>query len=213
MTTEAKLLIGIGVVTLALVVGGAFLFGRPTEPEGPIDPSRLIKADSPQRGADNPKVTIVEFADFQCPACAAAHPIVGKVLADYPDSVRFVFRHFPLPGHKHAQLAARMAEAAGEQNKFWEMYDLLFSRQNEWSSLSDAEPRFMEYARSLQLDEARVRESLDRSEIQDKISRDQSEGRSLNVTSTPTFFINGHRAVGVLSEAEFKQLIDAEVQP
>jgi len=85
------------------------------------------------KGAESPKVLIVEFSDFQCPACASFTPFVSQIIADYPSDVAVHYRHFPLPMHPSADEAARAAEAAAEQGKFWEMHDILFERQNDWS--------------------------------------------------------------------------------
>ncbi len=85
------------------------------------------------KGSDTPKVLIVEFSDFQCPACATFTPFVSQIIADYPNDVAVHYRHFPLPMHPFADEAAQAAEAAAEQGKFWEMHDLLFDRQNDWS--------------------------------------------------------------------------------
>lgn len=85
------------------------------------------------KGASSPKVLIVEFSDFQCPACAGFTPFINQILADYPEDVAFQYRHFPLSMHPSADEAAQAAEAAAAQGKFWEMHDLLFERQNDWS--------------------------------------------------------------------------------
>src|SRR5581483_190972 len=87
----------------------------------------------------NTKVTIIEFADFQCPACGQAHPALKQILEEYKGKVTFIYRHFPLPQHQNAILAAKASEAAGEQGKFWEMHDMLYEKQNEWSESNNAE--------------------------------------------------------------------------
>lgn len=85
------------------------------------------------KGAENPKVIVVEFSDFQCPACAGFTPFINQVLSEYPENAALEYRHFPLPKHPSADEASRAAEAAAVQGKFWEMHDLLFERQSDWS--------------------------------------------------------------------------------
>ncbi|MGD8376064.1 MAG: thioredoxin domain-containing protein [Acidobacteriota bacterium] len=144
--------------------------------------------DSPARGAATAPVTIVEFADFQCPLSARAVPTLRQVLAAYPDQVRLVFKHFPLAIHPAARRAAIAAEAAREQGKFWEMYDLLF--QNP-ASLERAD--LVAHAASLGLDVARFEKDLDSAELAARVDRDAAEAMRVGATATPTFFVNGRR--------------------
>lgn len=145
---------------------------------------------------DSASVTLVEFADFQCPACKANEPFVEQILADYPDDVKFVYKHFPLTSiHKNAEAAAVAAEAAGKQDKFWEMHNLLFEKQAEWEGLGagQVQDTFVSYAQSLGLNTDTFRKDLEDKELAKKITAQQNEGLSLGVMGTPTFFINGKR--------------------
>lgn len=144
--------------------------------------------DSPARGPEAAPVTIVEFADFQCPLSARALPTLRQVMAAYPDQVRLVFKHFPLAIHPDARRAAVAAEAAREQGKFWEMHDLLF--QNP-ASLERAE--LVAHAASLGLDVARFEKDLDSPELAARVDRDAAEAMRVGATATPTFFVNGRR--------------------
>ena len=142
----------------------------------------------PTRGAVMARVTIVEFSDFQCPHCGHAHPILRQLLREFEGDVRLVFRNYPLPGHPRANPAARAAIAAGNQDKFWEMADLLFEHQD---ALEDDD--IDRYAGELGLDMARFHTDVNAPETQARIDADRDAGHNLNVEGTPTFFINGRR--------------------
>jgi protein-disulfide isomerase len=144
------------------------------------------------RGAQNAPVQFEEFADFQCPTCGAMHTVVKQLLEKYPTQVSIGFRNFPLRGlHKHASEAARAAEAAGMQNKFWEMHDVLYDKQSEWKDPDDVRTIFIGYAKSIGLDVPRFTEDMDSSVVAMRVVADERRGTALGVTATPTFFING----------------------
>ncbi|MEX2012856.1 MAG: thioredoxin domain-containing protein, partial [Candidatus Levyibacteriota bacterium] len=113
---ETKLLLGFGVVTIGILIGAVFLLsGSSTQAPTKTDPAVLVRSDSNKIGSESAKVTLVEFGDFQCPACAASYPIVREIKAVYKDELQLVFRNFPLPSHGNAFAAAVAAEAAGAQ--------------------------------------------------------------------------------------------------
>lgn len=169
-----------------------------------------IKQTDHIRGATGAKVTLVEFGDFQCPACAAYEPLVRQVLADNKDSLQVVFRHFPLTQiHQNALLAARASEAAGLQGKFWEMHDMLYDYQKSWSGLLNAREIFVSYAATLGLDVAQFSADMDSSVVEEKILAEYREGTKLGVGGTPTFFINGKMIESPSSLEEFDALIKA----
>lgn len=215
MSNEAKILTGISVVTLAIVIGAAVMFGGKSTPEKaapPVDKLLLIREDSHKVAADNPKVTIVEFGDFQCPACGAAHPVVKQVLEEYKGKVTFVFRNFPLNVHKNAEVAAEAAEAAGAQNKFFEMHDLLYDNQEKWSDSDKAIDIFAGYAKELKLDVDKFKKEVEGNKYKDKIAKDTADGNAAGVNSTPTFYINGVKQEGVLPYNEFKAKIEEHLK-
>jgi Na+/H+ antiporter NhaA len=144
------------------------------------------------RGPDDAPVTIVEYADFECPFCGQAEPALRELLSEFGDDLRYVFRNLPLPDvHPHAQLAAEVAEAADKQGRFWEMHDLLFAHQDA------LEPReLVGYAAALELDTDRVKRELGRNEHAMRIARDTESAELSGVTGTPTFFVNGARHHG-----------------
>lgn len=144
------------------------------------------------RGRADAPAELVEYGDYECPFCAAAHPVVEGLLADAGDAIGFAFRHFPMTTvHPHAERAAEAAEAAGAQGRFWEMHGLLFANQHR---LGDRD--LVGYARALDLDVDRFAEEL-RSRVHfDRVREDLMSGVRSGVNGTPTFFTNGVRHDG-----------------
>ena len=217
MTQEIKILLVIFGVTAILTVGGIFFLGKSSSPatKTQVDSNvlgALNKDDSYQISSDSSKVTVVEFSDLECPACAAAHPITKKILEEYKGRIRFVYRHFPLPQHTKALIAIKAAEAAGEQGKFWEMQDRLFTTQEEWSGKDNAPELFVGYAKDLGLDTDKFKADIESGKYNTKIERDRQDGLTLQVNSTPTFFINDQRYPGVLPYDDFKSKLDAQLE-
>lgn len=146
------------------------------------------------RGAVDGKLTLVEFGDFQCPACGAYEPLVRQVMADNKTSLKIVFKNFPLTQiHQNGLLGAKAAEAAGLQGKFWEMHDMLYDKQPEWSTGINARDIVIGYASVLKLDTKKFSDDLNSKELEDKILAEVKEGISLGVQGTPTFFLNGKK--------------------
>lgn len=135
---------------------------------------------------EDAKITIVEYADFQCPGCKAAVPEVSKVAEEYGDSVRVIYKHYPIQGHAQAFRAAEAAEAAGAQGKFWEMQKLIFENQATLSNSS-----YVTFAQQLGLDVDRFEKELNEGLYEADVTADKNEADGLGVTGTPTFFING----------------------
>lgn len=142
-------------------------------------------------------ITIVEFSDFQCPACKAALPAVERVKAVYPDTVNIVYRHFPLDSiHPNARLAAISTEAVAslDESKFWLMHDKLFAEQENWSTISsrsELKDVFATYAVELGLDRAQFLEKMESDSVAELVNLDVAAGTQLGVNSTPTFYVNG----------------------
>lgn len=176
--------------------------------------SVAVSAQDHINGPASAKVTLVEYSDFQCPACAAFFPVIAKAFAEpeLKDNIRLVYRYFPLSIHANAQLASQAAAAAALQGKFWEMHDLLFEKQAVWSPLSGkaAKEAFASYAEQLGLDKERFLSDIDSSAIKDRVKTDVNSGTASGVNSTPSFFVNGVRMPHPQSYEEFKQnLINA----
>lgn len=169
-----------------------------------------ISADDWSKGNLQAKVTLLEYSDFQCPACGSYYPILKKVVQDYGDRVRFVYRHYPIRQiHPNAELAARTAEAAGKQGKFWEMHDKLFENQSKWSSKSGARSDFEGYAGELGLNIEQFKKDIDSQELKDKVNAQYVGGNESGVSGTPSFFLNGSRIQNPGSYEQFKSVIDA----
>jgi protein-disulfide isomerase len=188
------------------------------EPSPKLASSTTIPQSAPTakgwiRGNPTAKTVLVEFADFQCGSCGYASKTLDNLLKKHENDLLIVFKNFPLEGlHRNGLVASQAAEAAGKQGKFWEMYELLFKHQVEWANVPDAQTFLMNYAAELQLDLARFQTDLWDNEIRDKIYRDVLEGQVLQVSQTPTFFLNGTRMPTTKSEAEFQQVIEDAIK-
>lgn len=179
----------IGIIVIALGFFGLVWFkGTPTDTTTGV----IGEYTSYTKGSNTAKVKIVEYGDFQCPACAAMAPIAADLLAKYPNDIELTFKHFPLTQiHPRALLAAKAAEAAGKQGKFFEMHDKLFVGQSTWSSNSKAEEIFIGYATELGLNIDTFKSDLKDAAIAAKIRSNQAEGMKAGVQGTPTFFVDG----------------------
>jgi protein-disulfide isomerase len=154
-----------------------------------FDPSsvKTLPLDgSPTRGPDDAPITIFEFADFECPHCAQAVPMLDAVMQAHPGKVRLVYKSYTLPFHQHGEPAARAAFAAGNQGKFWEMEHLLFERQTH---LEDAD--LERYATMLRLDIPKWKSDMDSAAVKTRVSNDHKLGEDLNLKGTPTIYVNG----------------------
>jgi len=172
-----------------------------------LEPFRKkVEADGPSKGNAKAPVTIVEFSDFQCPYCSRAEPTLAKVLADYGDKVRLVFRDFPLDFHKEAQKASEAAHCAGDQGKYWEMHGKLFAAQQDLQVES-----LKKHARDLGLDGDEFDKCLDSGAKEQVVKDHFKAGREVGVQATPAFFINGRPLAGALPYEEFKKVIDDEL--
>lgn len=163
------------------------------------------------KGKNEAPVTLVEYTDFQCPACGAYYPLVKQLSDEMGDQLRLVVRHYPLVQiHKNALSGARAAEAAGRQGKFWEMYDLLFEHQTEWSLADDPLKSILPaYAAQLGLDTEKFRQDMTDPTLDDKINADRETGNGLKINGTPSFFLNGKVIKNPTSFEEFKKLVEA----
>lgn len=170
------------------------------EPPQPVQ--NISVDDDPARGDANAPVTIVEFTDFQCPACAAMHPVLEEVLKSYGNKVRFVVRDFPLNQHEWARKAAEAADAANAQGKFFEYIAVLFKNQKALDV-----PSLKKYASQIGLDRARFDAALDRGVYAEEVRKDVEDGEMYGVGSTPTIFINGVQ-LRLLSEEGLRAAID-----
>ncbi len=169
-----------------------------------------IVATEHVRGPENAPVTIIEYADYQCPACAAYYPTVERLVSEASTTVRFVARHFPLAQHRNAVGAAQAAEAAGKQGKYWDMAGLLYDNQTAWEKLTVAQATdvFKGYAERLKLDMVAYDADVKSPDIKAKIEADRADGIKIGVNSTPSFFINGKSIINPAGYEAFKKLVD-----
>ena len=214
MSSENKFLIGIGIITFIIIIGGIFFFskGKSLSPsqEQNFDQAQLIQSAKHSKGAADSAVTIVEFGDIQCPACQAAQPIINQTLETYSQNIYFIFRHYPLTTHKNAKVAAKAAEAAGNQGKFFEMLDLMYKNQKEWEQEANPREEYRQYASELTLDLDQFNKDMEKD--YENIMSDYALGNMAGVQSTPTFFINGQKYSGVIQEEQLQQIIEGIVQ-
>lgn len=167
-----------------------------------------INANDIIKGNDTAKYTLLEYSDFQCPACGVYQPLVKKLSEEFPNDLKIVFRNFPLSEiHPNANASAYAAQAANAQGKFWEMADILFSRQADWSTLEKPQEKFISYAQELNLDVEKFKTDMDSATVKDKVSKDRLSAESNNLNSTPTFFVNGQKITNPTSYNEFKNAI------
>jgi protein-disulfide isomerase len=152
----------------------------------PDEVKEVETGDSPSKGAKDPLVTIVEWADFECPFCGVAQPMLSQVVQRHPEKVRLVYKHYPLTMHPNAESAARASVAAGIQGKFWEMQSLFFQNQDK---LDD--PSLERFAKQLGLDVAQFNTDRKSEAVADRVASDRKEGDSLGLKGTPSIYING----------------------
>ena len=216
MTQDIKRLL-LWLLAGLIIIGSIILIMFSAKPTIPNDPTETISVELIEqvndkdwkRGAASGKVTIVEYSDFQCPACGYWSTEVEKLVDEFGSDLTFVYRHLPLKSiHKNAELAALASEAAGLQGKFWEMHDKLFENQNVWSKLTgnDFKAQLANYAKDLGLDTAKFAEDLESDEVADKVNEDLASANRLGLNSTPSFFFDG-KLIRPDSPAGFRNLV------
>jgi len=175
-----------------------------------LDPLRaeIATAGFPSHGPANAPVTIVEFADFECPFCGGLFPTLKLVEKNYTDKVRFVYRHFPLTNiHPRAQKAAEAAVCANEQGHFWEFHDSMFGNQQQLTV-----PDLKRRAEVMKLDTAAFNSCLDSGRAAEAVKKDAAEGSQAGVTGTPALFINGRMLTGAQPYNEIRNIIEDELK-
>jgi protein-disulfide isomerase len=208
MSGEGKFFTLVGIITIVILGIGIFFYTRGTTTQGTkVDSALLIKENSTKITSASASATFVEFGDLQCPACAQVHPAVSQLRHDLTGKVNFVFRHFPLPQHANAQIAAETAEAANSQGKFWEMQDMMYENQKDWEESKQPLDVFLGYAKQLNLDTEKIKKEVEDNKYKDKIDGDAYDGNQAGVDATPTFFINGVKYEGTYSYDEMKKVL------
>jgi len=170
----------------------------------------LVRPDRPSFGRQEAPVTIVEFLDPECESCRVMYPMVKQLLTEFDGRVRLMIRYMPL--HGNAVYASTLLEAAREQNKYWEFLEIMMARQPEWASHAAPRPDLLlTYAPLVGIDVARLKTDAENPQIRIRILQDQTDGQSLGVTGTPTFFINGSELLR-LSYGDLRNAILAHLQ-
>lgn len=222
MKKEIRTLLLIASVVAIVGIVGTLMYRQSTQTTPPVTEQpnlteKLVRPDSPSLGPADAKVTVVEFLDPECEACAQFSPTVKNLVKEFPQ-VRFVFRYMPL--HPNAVLAASYLEAAGEQGKYWEMQEIMFRKQSEWGQIHGAAPQqarpapgvvFEKFGQEIGLNVDQLKSSAVNPKHAAKANRDLADGRSLGVRQTPTFFVNG-RKLARLGEADLRTMINEELK-
>ena len=209
-----KIIIGIVVfiVIVFLLAKGGYKKGETKTENTNTDQSSIleIKENDWAVGPVDAKVTVVEYLDFECEACGAYYPLTTQLKEEYKDSMRFVVRYFPLPGHKNSRTAAHAVEAAGKQGKFWEMYNILFTKQAEWSEQPVAnQEQFEKYAIEAgvaNIDQWKTDVMSD--DVKNRVEDSYKDAVSLDLQGTPSFFVDGKKVESPKGYEAFKKLID-----
>jgi protein-disulfide isomerase len=214
MTKQTKIAVTFGALVIVFM---AVFVAMQLDPETEVadatpTPAPAATLDGNQLGQPgSSNVTLVEYLDFECPACGAAFPEVEKLRERYDGRVTFVTRYFPIPGHANAKNAAYAAEAAARQGKYEQMYRKLFTTQRQWAGRETSQAAlFREYAQDLGLDMATYDADVASPEVAARVSSDFDEGRRLGVGGTPWFFLNGTTVEGS-TFAELSQAIDSMI--
>jgi protein-disulfide isomerase len=216
-----KVFIIIILATGILLFGGIFLFtknGSPTTVGGKVDtallvPQNVIKTSGFTGGlylpaSNSATVTLVEFGDYECPACGVYNSYVKQILADFSGKINYVFRNFPLTQHKNALVSSSAVEAADYQGKYWQMHDKIYETQDDWANLDNPTNVFVAYAKDLGLNIDKFTADMTSSNVKDKIQADFADGTAIGITETPTFYLNGQKVILSGSYDQLKNLVE-----
>src|SRR6185312_11593431 len=152
----------------------------------PVSPKKIDVSDSPMKGNPNARITLVEFADYECPHCKRLQPVLRQIVDEFPNDVKLYFKHYPLPQHPNARLAAEGAVAAQKQGKFWQYQDKIWDHQED---LGPAE--IEKVAKETGLDLSKFRKDMASDAVKAKVAKDHDEGTTIGLQATPTLFIDG----------------------
>jgi protein-disulfide isomerase len=197
----------------ALMKGQAKGLGAPQVAPPPPKPpvtAEVYKVEvgkAPVKGVSDPKITLIEFSEFQCPYCNRAKGTLDELLKIYKDSLQISFKHYPLPFHDKAMPASIAAVAAGEQGKFWEMYDKMFANQQNLDG-----PSLEKYAQEIGLDMAKFKAAIANANTKAVVEADMKQATTFGVQGTPSFFVNGRAFSGAYPLESFKMVLDEELK-
>lgn len=201
----------VGIVVVAFLGWQVYQYFTAPLPQQAVEPIEVADTDH-VLGSRDAEVVLIEFADYQCPACKTYAPLVEQLHEDFGGDLLIVYRHFPLVSiHPNALAAALAAEAAGRQDRFWEMSKLLYERQEDWADEISPRDTFISYAEELEIDADQFTDDLGDGELEDKVNADILSGNKLDVNATPTFYLNGRKVTNISSYEDFKGRIEAEL--
>lgn len=205
----------IGIVVVGVIGGGLIKLLAPAF-DDTLPSDFNIAAITPEdhlKGKADSKVVLMEYEDFQCPACGAFYPIVKRLAEEYGDRIAVVYRHFPLRAiHPHAEPLARAAEAAGMQGKFFEMHDMIYEKQSEWIKKTSVKKTIQEFAEALALDMDKFEADLKSDSVRQKVRTDSTGGRKAGISGTPTFFLIGQKIENPRSYEAFQTVIEKALE-
>lgn len=202
---------GGAVLILAAMVFGLAKLASAPQTGTPGELSAPVTAADHGHGNSIAKVTLVEYSDFECPACKQFYSALKEIYPKYQNQVLFVYRHFPLPQHPNSEIASRASEAAANQGKFWEMHDLLFENQEAWTGRENVEEIFIGYANELKLDINKFKADLNSKAVSDRIQRDVESGQKSNVDATPSFYLNGSKLTNLQTYGDLESAVSGAI--
>ena len=201
----------VGIIVL-VIAGLVMLVSAPSSPSSEAANVAPVSEKDISKGNPKAKVTLIEYADFQCPACAAYHSVITQLQTQYQDKMFYVYRMFPLTNiHPNAKISAQAAYASHKQNKFFEMDDLLYEGQKDWENESDPRGIFIDYAKKLKLDAKKFQDDMNSDEAKKYVEAAENQALAEGINQTPTFILNGVKIKNPGSFEEFKKLIDNEL--
>lgn len=204
MNKEMGILLSVGIITIGIVIGVILNNSNKS------DTATVWRTDAPIIGNKDGKLKIVEFADFECPACSFTAPVLKKLVAAHPNDIGFQFRHYPLSQHKNALPASIASEIALKNGKFWEMNEILFANQANWKSLENPVDVFKKFAVLIGIDEQKYAEDLkNQQSFIDRINTDKNAGDKLSLQGTPSFYFNGVLYNGNLDETSLTDKVES----
>ena len=200
------------IAAVVLIFIGVAVFGGHKTKSNNSSSSTSGQPTNHVEGSGKSGVTLVEYGDYQCPYCEQYYPVVKQIAAQFNDQIKVQFRNYPLINiHQNAFAGARAAEAAALQGKFWEMHDLLYSNQQQWSEASNPSQYFQQYAKQLGLNVDQFNKDYSSNKVNDAINADRAAGDKLSVQGTPTFFLNGKQIQIKADASAFEAQIKAAI--
>lgn len=200
------------IIVVILGLFGVFTLTKKSNNNSSGSSNSTTQPSEHKEGAGKKGVTLVEYGDYECPYCKNYYPLVKQVQQAYGDQITFQFRNYPLTQlHPHAYEAARAAEAAGKQGKYFPMHDLLYENQDSWANASDVSSIFAGFAQQLGLNVDQFKADEASEAVANIINADTQAGQQLGITGTPTFVLDGKKIDSPSDLNGFKQVIDAEI--